>query len=363
MRFKLLVAVVLCLLAAPVSLRAQYDFDADITAIRNNAFPGLDGRTWETGNFGNYIQYLPAATLLGLKVGGLEGRTTWPRFLSEAAIGAALSVGFAQGLKYLTGRERPNGNDNHSFPSGHTVLAFASATLLHREYGWRSPWYSIGGYSVAMLTAIQRVATGWHHMSDTMFGMAIGIGAVELGYFLNELMWKNKGLMPGYEDRDFTVPFASSWSVEWLYGTSFPLGARADKDAGLLPNRGGMAALQCNLPLSRMSKAVPQGPSLRARASALSLRYVDGVRDHNRYSFLGGAAWTFAIDPRFGFDLYVLGGAGPEQGGGWAGDMVGGAGVSVLTSEFYKLKLYAEADWWTHLPPAFHLGWSVAFCW
>lgn len=363
MRLKLFIALILCLLAVPVSLRAQYDFDADVTAIRNNAFPGFDGRTWATGNFGDYIQYVPAVTVLGLKVSGVKGRTTWGRFFSEAAMGAALSVGFAQGFKYLTARERPNGNDNHSFPSGHTTLAFASATFMHHEYGWRSPWYSIGAYSLAMLTAVQRVATGWHHMSDTMFGMVFGIGAVELGYWLNSLIWKEKGLTDVYEDRDFLVPFASGWNVEWIYGTSFPTGERSGMDAGLLPKRGGMAALQFNAPLHRLSKGVPEGPSLRARASALSLRYADSARDHNRYSFLGGGAWTFPIDPRFGFDVYVLGGAGPEQGGGWAGDVVGGAGVAVVTSDFYKLKLFVEADWWTPLPPAFHLGWSVAFCW
>ncbi len=362
MRLKLLLVVFLGLLAAPVCLRAQYDFDADITAIRTNAIPGFDGTSWATGNYGNYIQYLPAATLLGLKVSGLQGRTTWPRFLSEVAVGAALSLGVAQGLKYLTQRERPNGGPR-SFPSGHSVLAFASATLLHHEYGWRSPWYSIGGYSVAMLTAIQRVTTGWHYMSDTMAGMALGIGCVELGYWLNSLMWKQKGLMEEYEDRDFLVPFASAWSVEWLYGTSFPLGDGADKAAGLLPDGGGVAGLQVNAPLHRFSRAVPEGPSLRLRASALSLRYKDPAKDHNRYSLLGGAAWTFPIDPRFGFDLYVLGGAGPEQKGSWAGDVVGGAGVSVITSDFYKLKLFLEADWWTPLPPAFHFGWSVAFCW
>ena len=363
MRLKLLVALLLCLLAVPAELRAQYDFDADITAIRDNALPGFDGRSWATGNFGNYVQYVPAATLLGLKLSGVQGRSGWLRFLSEVAIGSALSVGLARGLKYLTGRERPNGNDHHSFPSGHTVTAFASAAFLHHEYGWRSPWYSIGGYSLAMLTAIQRVATGWHHMSDTMAGMVIGIGSVELGYFLNELMWKDKCLMDQYEERSFLEPFASAWSAEWLYGTSFPLGERSDKEAGLLPSRGGMAALQFNAPLHRLSKAVPEGPSLRARASALSLRYADAGQDHNRYAFLGGGAWTFPLDPRFGFDVYLLGGAGPEQRGRWAGDVVGGAGVSVITSDFYKLKLFLEADWWTPLPPAFHLGWSVAFCW
>lgn len=360
---KLLIAIFFFLLVAPATLFAQYDFDADITAIRNNAIPGFDGRSWVTGSYGDYIQYVPAATLLGLKVGGLKGRTQWGRFLSEVAMGSALAVGLAQGLKHLDLRERPNGNDDHSFPSGHTVTAFASATFLHHEYGWRSPWYSIGGYSLAMLTAIQRVATGWHHMSDTMFGMVFGIGSVELAYWLNELIWKEKGLTGFYEDRDFLVPFASGWSVEWMYATSFPLGERADKAAGLLPERGGMAALQLNAPLRRLSKAVPEGPSLRARASALSLRYADGVQDRNRYAFLGGGAWTFPVDPRFGFDLYLLGGAGPEQGGRWAGDVVGGAGVAVVTSEFYKLKLFLEADWWTPLPPAFHFGWSVAFCW
>ena len=60
-------------------------------------------------------------------------------------------------VKHSANVTRPDGSNNHSFPSGHTAMAFMAATMLHKEYGTtRSPWYSIGGYTVATATAVSR---------------------------------------------------------------------------------------------------------------------------------------------------------------------------------------------------------------
>ena len=55
------------------------------------------------------------------------------------------------GLKYSINRTRPNGH-NASFPSGHTATAFTGATLLAHEYGCRSIWIPIAGYTAATAT-------------------------------------------------------------------------------------------------------------------------------------------------------------------------------------------------------------------
>ncbi|MFR6416073.1 MAG: phosphatase PAP2 family protein, partial [Alistipes shahii] len=89
---------------------------------------------------------------------------------------------------------RPDGSSRNSFPSGHTATAFMTATMLHKEYGHRSPWYSIGGYTVATLTGVTRQLNNRHWMSDIMVGAGIGILATELGYFLADLIFKEKGL-------------------------------------------------------------------------------------------------------------------------------------------------------------------------
>ncbi|MEG1634956.1 MAG: phosphatase PAP2 family protein, partial [Rikenellaceae bacterium] len=87
------------------------------------------------------------------------------------------------------------GSSNNSFPSGHAATAFMTATMFHKEYGLtRSPLYSVLGYSLATATAISRQFNNRHWMSDVLVGAGIGILSVELGYYLADLIFKEKGL-------------------------------------------------------------------------------------------------------------------------------------------------------------------------
>ena len=65
-----------------------------------------------------------------------------------------------------------------------------SATMLYKEYGWRSPWFSIGGYTIAAATGVSRILNNKHWMTDIAAGAAVGIGAVHLGYYLTDLIFK-----------------------------------------------------------------------------------------------------------------------------------------------------------------------------
>ena len=78
-------------------------------------------------------------------------------------------------------------------------MAFMAATMLHKEYGTtRSPWYSIGGYTVATAAAVSRMLNNKHWLSDVMVGAGIGILSTEVGYFLTDLIFKDKGLTHSY---------------------------------------------------------------------------------------------------------------------------------------------------------------------
>lgn len=77
------------------------------------------------------------------------------------------------GLKQATRRTRPEG-PGLSFPSGHTAMAFASATVLQRHFGWKA---GIPAYAVASYVAASRVQTQRHYLSDVAFGAALGIVA------------------------------------------------------------------------------------------------------------------------------------------------------------------------------------------
>ncbi|MEG1585959.1 MAG: phosphatase PAP2 family protein [Bacteroidales bacterium] len=147
-------------------------------------------------HYDDYLQYMPALAMLSLKTAGVEGRSSWGRMLTSDAFSVLLCVSLINGLKYSTGVLRPDGSTRNSFPSGHTAIAFMTATMLHKEYGLtRSPWYSIGGYSLAFATGISRQLNNRHWMSDIMVGAACGIISTELGYFLADLIFKNKGLV------------------------------------------------------------------------------------------------------------------------------------------------------------------------
>ncbi len=74
-------------------------------------------------------------------------------------------------LKAAINRDRPNGG-GHSMPSGHTSTAFATATALTYEYGWKAA--SIA-YPIALLVALQRLDANAHWPSDILMGATIGV--------------------------------------------------------------------------------------------------------------------------------------------------------------------------------------------
>ena len=144
----------------------------------------------------DYTQFFGPAMVVGLKLGGYEGRSDWPRLLASAGMSYAIMAGFVNGIKYTAKEMRPDGSTANSWPSGHTATAFVGASLLHKEYGLtRSPWWSVAGYGVATATGVMRVLNNRHWISDVMSGAGIGIMSTELGYALCDLLFKGKGLL------------------------------------------------------------------------------------------------------------------------------------------------------------------------
>jgi undecaprenyl-diphosphatase len=84
-------------------------------------------------------------------------------------------------LKKATGRRRPCAFEPHcwatllppdqfSFPSGHTITAFAVALSLSHFY----PNLAVGLLFCAISIAASRVLLGMHFLSDVLAGAAIG---------------------------------------------------------------------------------------------------------------------------------------------------------------------------------------------
>ena len=74
-------------------------------------------------------------------------------------------------LKYTIDAERPNGENNRSFPSGHTSASFSSATFIQMRYGWK---YGVPAYAAATFVAWSRLYTDKHYTRDVIAGAALG---------------------------------------------------------------------------------------------------------------------------------------------------------------------------------------------
>ena len=74
-------------------------------------------------------------------------------------------------VKVAARRERPDGTE-FSFPSGHTSVTFATATVLQRHFGWKA---GVPAYTMASYVAASRIHDKRHFLSDVAFGAAVGV--------------------------------------------------------------------------------------------------------------------------------------------------------------------------------------------
>ena len=335
--------VLLCFGSRPVSAQSDIprpSIDTDLWQLRNTVIPDF------RYHYDDYLQYAPAAVMVGMKACGYEGRSSWGRMLVSDAFSAAIMAGAVNGIKYSVGRLRPDGSRHNSFPSGHTATAFMTASLLHKEYGWRSPWFSIGGYTAAAVTGVSRICNNRHWLSDVVAGAAVGIGAVELGYFLTDLIFKEKHLYDGYEKPRFFYDSAvKHYNAELIFGRRLIIGASGT----LYPVRGGLAGVSVDVPL------VP-GLGLTGRASANSLTYSDSTVGCLYSALVGGFynlhfakilefqvkamagyAWSPAITARGSTGpIAYCAGAGVSLGAGFS--------LSMITGNNFRIKAFAELE-------------------
>ena len=82
-----------------------------------------------------------------------------------------MSQALTAAIKVSVQRDRPDGT-SYSFPSGHTSVTFASATVLQRHFGWK---VGVPAYGLATYVAASRINERRHFLSDVTFGAAIGL--------------------------------------------------------------------------------------------------------------------------------------------------------------------------------------------
>jgi len=114
------------------------------------------------------------------------------RAIGAAATAAVIGIFLFRALKRTSRRKRPCEiephcwssilpPDKYSFPSGHSITAFAIALSVGLFY----PELQMPLLAVALLIASSRIILGMHFLSDVLAGSAIGValGAVSFHFF------------------------------------------------------------------------------------------------------------------------------------------------------------------------------------
>jgi membrane-associated phospholipid phosphatase len=78
---------------------------------------------------------------------------------------------YTAGLKNAVKRQRPDGSDRLSFPSGHTSSTFAMASVAHAHYGAK---VGIPAFALASTIGLSRIERGKHNVSDVLAGATLG---------------------------------------------------------------------------------------------------------------------------------------------------------------------------------------------
>jgi ABC-type amino acid transport system permease subunit len=126
--------------------------------------------TCEPGNIVGNFAVQTGAAFLTYGIGRMATLKEQPD--AELFRAQLVSQGTAQALKFAASRTRPDGSDDHSFPSGHSASAFATATVLQKEFGWKA---GIPAFAVAGWVAASRVQMQRHYLSDVIAGATVGI--------------------------------------------------------------------------------------------------------------------------------------------------------------------------------------------
>jgi membrane-associated phospholipid phosphatase len=101
-------------------------------------------------------------------------------------------------LKETVHKERPDGSNDQSFPSGHAAGAFQAASFVQRRYDDIPAW---PGYVLATYTGWTRVEAKKHFTSDVLAGAALGIGSSFLFVKRRDVSVSTTLLHDGFEIR------------------------------------------------------------------------------------------------------------------------------------------------------------------
>lgn len=129
------------------------------------------------------------------------GQHSWVMFKASAYAISASTL-----LKYTIHENRPNGDNNQSFPSGHATSAFAFATTVIARHDFFP--YGVSALALATLTAVSRMNDNYHYLHDVVAGATIGTA---FGLGVGRQISEDVQVVPVYS-RDL-MGIAVAWSL------------------------------------------------------------------------------------------------------------------------------------------------------
>jgi membrane-associated phospholipid phosphatase len=158
-----------------------HDFAQNNRSIRSNDVAGALRHLGQPEVFGT-------VTLGLLGAGLISGNDEITRAGGRLAATVALAGVASTGLKYATGRPRPNESSDadgfkpfsgqDAMPSGHTTVAFAFATALADDI--HRTWASVGLYTLATGVGWSRMNDNKHWLTDVAAGAVLGITSAKV---------------------------------------------------------------------------------------------------------------------------------------------------------------------------------------
>ncbi len=144
-----------------------------MTPLDDEVSDYFQGRSEELGDAGQFIGLAGVVAVTGgvLLATPFVENERYRAFSFTLAQSMLLNHALLYSLKFAVSRTRPNEENDHSFPSGHTSSTFAMAAVVNHYYGrkWGIPLYIVAG-----LVGLSRIEKGKHFPSDVVFGATLG---------------------------------------------------------------------------------------------------------------------------------------------------------------------------------------------
>jgi membrane-associated phospholipid phosphatase len=189
--------IIISILLVALTANGQ-NWEVDLAKNINPGFP--NSGYWKFMSASTYL-ISGAVPVSLLTAGFIENNPRLKRKAYSVFGGIVMEIIISESLKSAINRKRPAEDypleffpyrDMHgrSFPSGHTSMAFATATGLSLQF---KKWYVVvPAYLWACSVGYSRLYLGVHYPTDVLAGAAVGVGSAFLSRWVNQKLFSTR---------------------------------------------------------------------------------------------------------------------------------------------------------------------------